>query len=30
DPDRVVFDLRVDLVDGPTAMVGTITVPLPR
>lgn len=26
--DRVVFDLQVDLVDGPTAMVGTLAIPL--
>ena len=26
--DRVMFDLQVDLVDGPTAMVGRLTVPL--
>jgi acyl dehydratase len=29
-PDRVVFDLQVDLVDGPTAMVGSLVVTLPR
>ena len=28
-PDQVDFDLRVDLVDGPTALVGTLVVPLP-
>ena len=28
EPDRVVFDLQVELVDGPTAMVGTLTVPM--
>jgi len=27
---RVAFDLRVDLVDGPTAMVGTLVIPLPQ
>lgn len=27
--DHVVFDVQVDLVDGPTALVGTIIVPLP-
>ncbi|MEM7273522.1 MAG: MaoC family dehydratase, partial [Actinomycetota bacterium] len=30
EPDRVGFDLAVDLADGITAMVGTVTVPLPR
>ena len=29
-PDAVEFELRVDLVDGPTAMVGSATIPLPR
>lgn len=28
--DRVELDLGVDLVDGPTAMVGTVVIPLPR
>lgn len=29
-PDVVELELRVDLVGGPTAMVGSITIPLPR
>jgi len=29
EPDRVVFDVQVDLQAGPTAMVATITIPLP-
>jgi len=28
--DRVAFDLQVDLVDGPTVMVGTLMIPLPQ
>ena len=28
EPDRLVLDLQVDLADGPTAMVGILTIPL--
>ncbi|MBT5756130.1 MAG: hypothetical protein HOI41_14310, partial [Acidimicrobiaceae bacterium] len=28
EPDRLVLDLQVDLADGPTAMVGTLMIPL--
>ncbi len=30
EPDRVAFDLQADLVDGPTAMVGSLVIPLLR